>query len=29
VRVEFDQTPPQMAAAGLSAKVEVDTGPKG
>jgi len=28
VRIEFDQTPPQMAAAGLSAKVKVDTGPK-
>jgi membrane fusion protein (multidrug efflux system) len=29
VRIEFDQAPPQMAAAGLSAKVKVDTGPKG
>jgi membrane fusion protein (multidrug efflux system) len=28
VRIEFDQAPPQMAAAGLSAKVKVDTGPK-
>jgi membrane fusion protein (multidrug efflux system) len=28
VRIEFDQTPPEMAAAGLSAKVKVDTGPK-
>jgi len=26
VRIEFDQAPPQMAAAGLSAKVKVDTG---
>ncbi|MGZ3315662.1 MAG: HlyD family secretion protein, partial [Caulobacteraceae bacterium] len=29
VRIEFDQTPPVMAAAGLSAKVKVDPGPKG
>jgi membrane fusion protein (multidrug efflux system) len=29
VRIEFDQAPPGMAAAGLSAKVKVDTGPKG
>jgi membrane fusion protein (multidrug efflux system) len=28
VRIEFDQAPPQEAAAGLSAKVRVDTGPK-
>jgi len=28
VRIEFDQTPPAMAASGLSAKVKVDTGPK-
>jgi membrane fusion protein (multidrug efflux system) len=28
VRIEFDKTPPEMAAAGLSAKVKVDTGPK-
>jgi len=28
VRIEFDQTPPETAAAGLSAKVKVDTGPK-
>ncbi|HEY4030960.1 MAG TPA: HlyD family secretion protein [Caulobacteraceae bacterium] len=29
VRIEFDQAPPAMAAAGLSAKVKVDIGPKG
>jgi membrane fusion protein (multidrug efflux system) len=29
VRIEFDQTPPEMAAAGLSAKVKVDTGQRG
>jgi len=29
VRIEFDHAPPQMAAAGLSAKVKVDTGPRG
>ena len=29
VRIEFDRDAPQMAAAGLSAKVKVDTGPKG
>jgi membrane fusion protein (multidrug efflux system) len=28
VRLEFDQIPPEMAAAGLSAKVKVDTGAK-
>jgi membrane fusion protein (multidrug efflux system) len=28
VRIEFDQPPPETAAAGLSAKVKVDTGPK-
>ena len=28
VRIEFDQTLPETAAAGLSAKVKVDTGPK-
>ena len=28
VRIEFDKTPPAMAAAGLSAKGKVDTGPK-
>jgi membrane fusion protein (multidrug efflux system) len=27
-RIEFDQAPPEMAAAGLSAKVKVDTGPE-
>jgi membrane fusion protein (multidrug efflux system) len=26
LRIEFDQTPPEMAAAGLSARVKVDTG---
>jgi membrane fusion protein (multidrug efflux system) len=29
VRIEFDQAPPATAAAGLSAKVKVDTVPKG
>lgn len=29
VRIEFDQAPPQSAAAGLSAKVKVDTSAKG
>ena len=28
VRIEFDQAPPEMAAAGLSAKVKVDTQPE-